>query len=305
MSNFIKSIYAGLLLCALQLGHFSSVEAEGSLCLDTGYRWDRVDTHDRYNDAEDVFAAVVSGKIAFKDIQSYQLGFQGDWRDPCFGLYLKGDFHYGWVLSGDYDLNSALWADIDRGHTIDGSGALGYPINLGCCLQVIPLVGYSYDQVYLKLSHSRANPLFYANDIDKASSRTSFYGPWIGADLLFNTCLCDRYDLDFIAGYEYHYGWSKYKWDQPLASPDNGDFSYRTHLKNMQGQVFRLQSNYQLCDCWVVGLKLQYTFWESTHYNHTKVPGPTITGQSPVFFQTNSHLTWHSFLAALSVGYTF
>lgn len=282
---------------------FSS--AEGFFCgiqdleLENGYRYDRIDEGIEVLDSA-FQTPYSSGQQQFKSLSSYQIGGRGfiEWNN----YRIKGSGHYGWILDGTYHRNGNQRGNCKKGRTADGDVGIGYILCVNDCLRVVPLIGYSYDVQRLKIRHVRSSsPLVDPVDIAKGRWMSEWYGPWVGFDLLFNSCLSRRW-LSFNAGYEFHYGTGHTKWHQQLVTPVFGIYAYHAKIKNMMGHVFHFDTTYHFCDNWRAGVNLKYTYWGNGHSTKDHFSSTSSIGLTPTQTQSTFQLSWHSFAVMLSVG---
>ena len=300
-----KSVSVCLVVCAGYLCISGRLSAYGYLAVDGGYRYDRVD------ESVQAFLPALTGFVEiddfiYKHIESYVVGAKGLWDDPCTHVFVKGKAHYGWINDGSYrDL------ELDEAHlggnSFDASGGVGYNFNFCNRFSLIPLVGFSYDFIRLQAINSPPTDIGFSVKTEKR--KFSWYGPWVGFDLLLRSSLYSYDDLLFDIGYEFHYGWSRTKLSVDLDANENSPiWPYRTHFRDMLGQVFHVDGCFFLCPQWTLGLSLQYTYWYNTHKMRSNVPtvfapafGATTEGTS----QYIPDFTWHSFMVMFSIGYCF
>lgn len=299
MKNNKKQIF--FLIALTQFFLSLPLFANNYLVLDSGYRYDRINEVNLITNPA-VATLFFGPQQQFQNLQSYQLGARGLWEVPCSALFIKGAGHYAWNFSGGYNYDYVVKGDLD-GHMWDTSLSVGYLFPICNCFCFAPLFGGSYDKQHLEVDNSRASvPFQVTNFAEGATWDSSFYGPWFGFDILFDT---DCFPLSFDAGYEFHYGWARVKFDPSATVPLNPTFTYRTFLKDMTGHVFHLQGFYPICSNWLAGLRLQYTFWGNNHKNKSSIPPSSETGLAAGTIQKNESLTWHSFALTLNLGYCF
>ncbi len=293
------------LLLSLMLagtGYASMLEyqrcAQGYLSIETGYRYDRLDESNTFFDTTSP-TFFLSAEQQFRNIQSYQLGARGQFEFPCSNFFVQGFGHYGWVGSGAYNYQVVATASID-GNTWDAGGSLGYFLPFYNCLSIAPLVGFSYDEQHFQTSHSQTSvPLSAAAVAESAHWVSSWYGPWVGFSLFFDSpCL----PLFFDAGYEFHIGYARTSWHQEVTAPTQ--FSYQTHLNDLYGNVFHIQAQYPFCCHWLLGLRLQYTMWQNRSSATSRIPSPA-PGLTATQYQSTTQLSWHSFGALVNLGFSF
>lgn len=308
MTNVKIGILFGLSIGTLLLGSL-----EGSfwdkqriqLELDAGYRWDRIDEAYEVTDKQFI-QPYSSAEHQYKNIGAYVLGGQVVW--DVSNWMLKGKGHYGWLFDGSFNHDSFEVAHAKKGHTTDVSGAFGYAFAFCDCFAFVPYVGYGYDHLNLSLRHFRIkSPAEFSNNVARGRFCSSFYGPWLGFDMLYETSfiMCDMcHRLTMNSGYEFHYGRSHTKFHERLFDPDSV-FAYRCKMDNMMGNVFHFDTYYHFPCNWIVGLKFQYTYWTNAHKHRDKFTKDSDTGLAATQDQRTFKLRWQSFSALLSFGKIF
>ena len=156
----------------------------------------------------------ILSELTWRDLRSYQV--RGDVTGTNdVGVYVRGSASYGWVQDGenqdsDYagDNRSLEFSRSING--VDGSkvmafqGGVGYQFQLGDSdqFQVSPLIGYSYHAQNLRMTDGRqvVSNLANAQVLDPtisglppvgpfpglhSSYDATWYGPWLGADVLW------------------------------------------------------------------------------------------------------------------------
>lgn len=304
MTHFKTGILASILIALsrfnlLQGGYFDDILFGGQI--DMGYRWDRIDETIEIVDSENILPYSSSEKM-FKSLQSYQLG--GRVAASSCNFIVKGEGHYGWIESGDFSFDHLLSGKA-IGNTYDLSAGVGYAFCICDCFRFVPLIGYSYDHQHLDLKHFESfDPDNSPNVVRHGSWSSAFYGPWLGFDVLFDTCLCDN-RLSFNAGYEFHYGKAKTKFSETFISDIDETFSYHANIENMMGQVFRLDSRYEFYCNFFTGIGLQYTYWGNAHKTRDHFGGNVDPGLAPSERQQTLKLSWHSFALTFDLGMIF
>ena len=288
---FISAFVFCLSLCCSLQGYFDQCN-EIELELETGVRWDRIDEMVEVVDTTLIIPYASTYK-QLKTLTSYVVGGRGfiDYND----WIVKGSGHYGWTVSGDFDQDHIQVSSI-RGNTIDWSVGMGYALPVTNCFWFVPLIGYSNDELRLRVNETRSfDPVLFPSNIAQAHWTSSFYGPWIGFDILFDACYRRCYNFSFDAGYEFHYGWARTKWNQILITPPGDTFGYHTLMSNMMGHVFRFDTQYHLPCEWLVGIGLQYTHWNNAHKNRAHFDVGSAAGPSASQVQNTFKLNWQSF----------
>ncbi|NGX61214.1 MAG: hypothetical protein K940chlam9_00697 [Chlamydiae bacterium] len=274
----------------------SPLSANGYLVLDTGYRYDRINSNVEYVTKPNR-TPYFSDENNFQNIQSYQLGAKGAWQIPCTCVIVKGEAHYSWILHGTYNEQYLAFGDLGGNYFIDASGGIGYSIPLCNCLHFIPYIGGSYDRANMRITNAN-NPFGEIPDHQGDRWWYSWYGPWVGFDLEFEG-FCSS---TFTAGYEFHYGWA-YEKTVP-NNPSPMVFAYHADYSNVSGNTFHLQWLQTICANWLWGLKVEYGVW-SNHHKENAIPDVPPTGFTPGMIQKQAGFTWQSFSATANLGFCF
>lgn len=264
---------------------------------ESGFRWDRINNSYQLFGAPGTIGLGTSASEFYKNLWSYQIGLRAFSNAPFEGWILKGAAHYGWLFDGDFNVDFVTEGEV-HGHTTDVLVGTGYSFSFCKCVDVTPTVGFSYDVMQVRVDHSESIVPGIALDYDDQRFRSSWYGPWVGLDIYFTTpCTPFISSINFDAGYEFHYGWSHLR----LVTPSL-DFTQKTHLDDMMGNVFHLEAHYALSERRYFGLRLQYGVWTNGH----RVTGKeAYTPVSPLLEQVSTDLTWHSFSVTASYGVPF
>lgn len=286
-------------MCSVLVASRLYGEAQGYLGLDNGYRWDRISNRAIFGGG--TVPAKGSTQLMRK-INSFQLGGRGQ-LSFCNGIFVRGNGHYGWVFDGAKYSEGGLFGKVG-GNTADAQCAVGQYFCMAPGIWLAPVVGWSYDALFLKGKHIHttiAGEFYRLNDI-KAHQR--FTGPFIGFDINYQIDSC----FDYAFGYEFH--WAHWHGQRLIQGRDYGNppfgittgFSNTRRINDVYGNVFKLDGTYQLCDCWElgVGLKYQYYMGDSGHYKQTRKP--VISQYS---YRKIEGLWWSSFSATFYVGNVF
>lgn len=168
-----------------------------------GYRWDDITTELNAQRAGNT--TILKNNLSIQSIHTYDIGAHGwlFWDD----WFLRGEFSYGWSDHASFGTNTRVYdpkhetftrAKVHSGNTQDQTIGVGYLFPF-CWLRLGPLVGWSFDQVRVKMEHVKVDhqPI---HALDGFTYRTKWQGPWVGLEGMF---LYYGYDVDF--GYEYHF----------------------------------------------------------------------------------------------------
>lgn len=295
MDNFSK--FLCLMLTALSAVS-SYAEASGYVAIDNGYRWDRISNRVTLGGPT---ASVKGSTQVIKDINSYQLGGRGMYNFWDCG-FIRGEGHYGWTGTGKYS-EGGFFGD-SKGHTVDGKVAIGYYSFMTDGVWAAPVVGWSYDSLEMKGTNIEIainGHVFHLSDI-KAHQR--FEGPFLGFDFLYEIDDC----LAFTFGYEFHF--SRWHGDRIIQGREYGNppfgtttgFSNKRHINRAYGNVFKLDLEYQFCDCWTVGLELKYQFFYGDFGKYKQTRRPIL---SQYTYANVDGLWWRSFASTITIGRSF
>lgn len=281
-------------------------------------------------------------ELKLKNVDIWQIGGRLQFGFPeCFcdcdyswlsQFYVKGYYYYGWISDGKYSDDTSdpyitditgdfhLGAKTHKGRTVDGSIALGYLIPVCDNFGVAPIGGWSYHQLRADLKDT-----FYSEGSDLSESRsnidkrftTTWKGPWLGVEAVYYMDLCGSC-LRFDLGYEYHWG----KWTgERTINEEATDYSAclyfndKRHSKKVQGQVGYLTAWWPVCDCWEIGLGVNYNYFKArkggqdprnTTFNDLCDPTQTTTPTTVYTYATKSKdVVWRSVGVTLDLGYRF
>lgn len=276
----------------------ADVESTCYFALDNGYRWDRISNRVTIGGLN---TGVHGSTQKLRDINSYQLGGRGFCNfSPC--SFVRAQGHYGWTGGGKY--SEGGFFGNTKGHTYDVKGALGYYFYAAPCIWIAPVAGYSLDVLNLKAEdiHVTINcQTFHLSDI-RVHQR--FKGPFVGFDLAIEINHC----LDFYFGYEFHFSrWRGERFlhreygNPPLFGTTTA-FSNIRHLNHAYGNVFTFDLGYQFCNCWRLGLDLNYQVYygDFGKYRQTKGQSNALNTYANV-----DGLWWLSFASTITLGRAF
>lgn len=250
-----------------------------------------IEARGKYVTCDNVY---LRGSIDYGWITSGKLKHRPGFGFDCCDCFDGGDY---------YDFSSNRNKHV-KGNVWDGKLAVGYQFRW-CdeCLAIAPVVGYSWHgQEYRHGKHDCSYDYsgYYFSDYSSCSydySSSSSYdyssgggrhkitqrwnGPFIGFDLDYRFCC----DWNFFLGYEYH--WADYH-----ATEHGRDFRFfndtfnqngyyggfdnyrKTHLhaKDASGNVLDFGVEWDLCDCWTIGLRAEFQWWYARHpHERTRV----------------------------------
>jgi hypothetical protein len=308
MTKIKTGIFFSLSLGSLLLGSLEGSIWENQYLqieIDNGLRWDRIDEAYEVTDSV-LIQPYQSAEHQYKNLASYQLGGRVFW--DVSGWLFKANGHYGWIYDGNFNHDSFEVGRANKGHTSDISGAFGYAFPFCDCFSFAPYVGYSYDNLDLSLRHIRPHsPAQFSDNVTRGKFSSSFYGPWLGFDFLYETSfmwwdMC--HTLSMNTGYEFHYGQARFKFREHFIDPD-GRFAYHSKMNNMLGNVFHFDTRYHLPCNWLIGVEFQYAYWTNAHKHHNTISSDSDTGFTATQTQRTFKLRWQSINTVLTIGKAF
>lgn len=280
------------LLMTLLVGCGSYANANmGQVSFEAGYRRDSIDWRTRLP-SDDPF---LRSSTKFKDLDIFQIGVHGRSTLGC-NFYARGSAYWGWIFDGDFrrtselDFNASqfvsnnLTSGLDVGvsdrfrSTIDDQyvfgigGAIGYPFYFcDCTLVLAPVIGYSFDEQNVRVDDRIFNlGRFGSYGSDNECCRHTFisrwYGPFVGVDFdwrPYNSC------FEVWAELEYHWGSFRGKTNN-LDDEENDFFGIdrrNRHSNDAQAWAFSAGFDYDLCNCWTIGLSVKFQDWSANRHH--------------------------------------
>lgn len=316
------------LLMTLLVGCGSYANANtGQVIFEAGYRRDTIDWRHRFP-SNDPF---VTSNVKFQDIDIFQIGLHG--RTSLGGnFYIRANAYWGWILDGDFKRSFHAYPDFfgdnnfvvgfgdERNSTIDdkyvfGIGAAaGYPFYFCDCTMVLaPVIGYAFDEQNIRVEDERfdfgffdGSPFF--GDISSHHCcRNTFisrwYGPFVGVDFdwhPWNSC------FNIWAELEYHWGSFRGK----RGHIDNFNFFEETHRRSRHATawVFALGLDYDLSNCWTVGLSAKFQNWSANRHHRfcrDGFDGDYIFDFDLCDHRSRTNHKWRSYAINLTLGREF
>jgi len=278
-------------------------------------------------------------KLKLKDLDIWLIEGRGKYV-TCDNIYLRGSVDYGWITSGKIKNTfefegerESFNASFDsnghhiKGNVWDGKIALGYQFKW-CdeAMTLSPVIGYGWnghefrngnhdDYSSSSYDYSSCSSYLYSSDSSNYYSSGDHHkitqrwvGPFIGIDLEYRVCC----DWNLFAGYEYH--WADYHAKQKHA--DGFDFRGNTcddsdihiHGSDAWGNVFNIGVKWDLCDCWTVGLRGEFQWWEAHNARERRKlcsDSRCGTGIDVVMKTKVKDITWNSSSIVLDLGMVF
>lgn len=165
---------------------------------------------------------------------------------------------------------------------------------------------YSYSPSYSSHSSSSSS----GHHGHKINDRWT--GPFLGFDLNYRFgCCCE---WNFFLDYEYHfadYHASEHKREFFCDDYYNNSSTHRkshVHAKDGSGNVLDFGFEWDVCECWVLGLRAEFQWWEARHgHERTKFFDESFRNASVegVFKEKIKKITWNSGSIVLDLGTEF
>jgi hypothetical protein len=273
----------------------------------------------------------------FDNVDIFQIGLRAKTDLGC-NFYGRASAAWGWVFDGDNREEFKLFIDessdfigsgqllrqvdsesvIDERHTIDFDIAIGYSCHFcDCAFEVSPVLGYAVNEQNFSVEDSRrvelieessssvCGSIFPIVSRDCCAEKHIFrwYGPFVGLDFRYKP-LGECWNL--YAEVEYHFGHVKIK-RHDFSELDGFDGN-RTNSRHAHGWSVLLGGDYQLCNCWTLGLNFSFTDRTATKH-HCKC----ISSSQESFFgsadsyepEFRTRVKWRSFAVNATVGWEF
>jgi opacity protein-like surface antigen len=316
-----------LLMTCLVAGSVSYANANlGQVDVEAGYRRDNISWKLRFP-SNDPFLRTTH---KFEDLDIFQIGING--RTTLGGnFYARANAYWGWILDGDYKrrIATAFSDDYNDGFevgfsdrnrtTVDDkyvygiSAAIGYPFYFCDCTTVIaPVIGYAFDEQSVQFDHEGfdfGDDYYSFNNNNRCCRQTfnsKWYGPFVGVDFNYRPygdC------WNFFADLEYHWGSFKGR----RSGGDGFDFYDRGNRRSddARGWVFAAGAEYDLSNCWTIGLSVKFQDWSATrhkrvcdNYGDDYLFGCYNDDGYCADRQRTNH-KWHSYAINVTVGREF
>lgn len=281
------------LLMTLLVGCGSYANANmGQVSFEAGYRRDTIDWRTRFP-SDDPFLRT---STRFKDLDIFQIGVHGRSTLGC-NFYVRGSAYWGWILDGDFRRHAEV--DFSPGSIFSGPGdfefgfsdrfrstiddqyvfgigaAVGYPFYFcDCTLVLAPVIGYSFDEQNVRVD----DRIFAFDGFDsygfgsggseccRHTFISRWYGPFVGVDFDWRPC---NSCFNVWAELEYHWGSFRGKTNN-LNYDESGFFGFdrrNRHSNDAQAWVFAAGFDYDLCNCWTIGLSVKFQDWSANRHH--------------------------------------
>lgn len=313
-------------LMTFLVGSASYVNAIGDVNLFAGYRHDDITIKHRYPAHNPDFKS----HTKFKNIDIFQVGINARSTIGC-NFYARAEASWGWILDGDFKQSASLFhnaapiwsrsgsssqasvdlwqpksheSTLDDKYVYDANIAIGYPFYFCDCSAIVaPVIGYAVDaqnfshhgrSFEIKRSACSGDRIESNSDCCKHTYFNRWYGPFVGVDFAYrptNEC------FSLYAAFEYHWGTFKAK-----RSHDTGDFERREHHADMDGWVVDLGADYELNNCWTVGLYLKFTDFSASKHKRWDNSYDSYYGGHEKAKNSGS---WNSYAVNVEIGRQF
>lgn len=313
-----------LLMTCLVAGSVSYANAHtGQVDIEAGYRRDNINWKLRFPSND----PLVRSNHKFKDLDIFQIGVNGRTTLGC-NFYLRANAYWGWILDGDYERSVATrfsdygydgfefgFSDhrrttIDDKYVYGVGAAIGYPFYFCDCTTIVaPVIGYAFDEQRVQFDEAGFNfDDYYFSGDDRCCRQTfssRWYGPFVGVDFNYRP-YGDCWNI--YADVEYHWGSFRGR----KSHGDGFDFfdHGNRHSHDATGWVFAAGAEYDLCNCWTVGLSVKFQDWEANrhkrncdNYGDEYAFGFYDGGYCSERQKTNHK--WHSYAINLTLGRDF
>lgn len=299
----------------------------GQVTLEAGYRQDQLQWKHALPSRDPIFET--SSK--FKDIDIFELGLRADATLGC-NFYARVQGYWGWILDGDNqttlkfhpipflstfdDISLAVEANRENRATINdnyvwgGEFGIGYSIYFcDCSMMIAPVIGYSFDEQSIEVNDNgarfgRGSEFFSEGNCCETDTVFRWYGPWVGLDFYYRP-VCECWSL--WAEVEYH--WGAFNGRRHHAGGIHIEKD-KQHSSDMQGWVFAVGAEYDFCNCWTVGVEVEFEDFSANRHHRTdwSFSGFEFSDSFVSFSPDNRErhsFDWNSYAVKLTVGRNF
>jgi opacity protein-like surface antigen len=205
----------------------------------------------------------------------------------------------------------------DRHNVIDdkwvygASAAIGYPFYFcDCTLVVAPVLGYSIDEQNIEIDdegfdlHQSGYFLLPKSGSECCEHKwiSRWFGGFVGLDFdyrPYNEC------WNIWGEFEYHFG--NFQGKRHI----NSDFSgfgfqhHKFHSHDATGWVVSAGADYDLCNCWTVGLAVKFQDWSATRHHKHDDSFSDEASFGDCRGRERHNFKWHSYEVKLALGKEF
>lgn len=316
-----------LVTLAAGCGSYANAALMGEVDFDIGYRRDTIDWRYRFP-SDKPFA---KNNVQAKDLDIFQIQLNGRTTIGC-NFYCRGNAYWGWILDGDF--RSSTDAYFSAGDYFSGSSgnndnfrvgfseehrstvsdqyvfgvgaAVGYPFYFcDCTMLLAPVIGYSFDEQNVRGDDRDVEfggDYSYFEGVSGQCCDKTFisrwYGPFVGLDFEWrpwNTCFTVWAEL------EYHWGSFRGKRSNPddYGVLDHGN----RHSNDASAWVFAFGADYDLNNCWTLGVSLKFQDWAADRHAHVCTDALYYVSHCDDRARQNNK--WRSYAVNLTLGREF
>lgn len=246
-------------------------------------------------------------ELTWRDVRSVNVGAKYyNSLDEDVGGYIK--FNYGMIVDGktqdsDYaghnrteELNRS-YSETNDGALIDFSAALGPNFHLSreasSALVVRPMLGFSYNSQYFKMSHlHNVYPDEYTYKPIHSTYTSSWYGPFIAGEWYATL----RRGVQFNGGVGLHYGYYRGQGNWGLRDDFQHPVSFKQSTDSALGRTLHLSLDVQMSKQWVTTYGFEYAYWESGAGTDTTYFSNGYVGSTPF-----NGAEWSSYLLRIGI----
>jgi len=301
----------------------------GQVTFEAGYRRDNIEWKSHFPSHD----PIVEGSTKFKDLDIFQIGV-GARATICRNVYVRGNAYWGWILDGDFERKASVnisvpsylidedvhvgffdshKSTVDDQYVFGLSAAVGYPFYFcDCTMAIAPVIGYSFDEQNVR-AHDRDIRLFesYGDEEGGCCDRTfisRWYGGLVGLDFDWHPCnAC----FNIWAQVEYH--WGSFRGKTSHGFDEYYDFdsvlTRDRHSHRATAWLFAAGFEYDLCNCWVVGLSVKFQDWSAHRHHRNCFEESSSYGEFDIASRCDGRASdsnkWRSYAINLNFGRDF
>jgi opacity protein-like surface antigen len=305
----------------------------GQVTLEAGYRHDNINWRTRFPSD----SPFLKTNTRFKDVEIFQINAHGRSTIGC-NFYIRGNAYWGWVLEGDFEHsmqtyvspffessesgysnnnNINLGFSAQRHNVLDDKwvygigGAIGYPFYMcDCTMMIAPVIGYAIDEQNFELNDhgfdlEESGCAFFPVSGSQCCDKkwiSRWFGPFAGIDLSYRPCN-DCWNV--FAELEYHFGYFQGKRHADVGFQGFGFDSRKFHSHQATGWVFCAGFDYDLCNCWDLGLAFKFQDWSATRHHRRDDSFDSYAYFSDLRGRERHNFKWHSYEIKFALGKDF